>query len=67
MCLVQILYQRKRDLYRVPPEILFASRKINTSGNKAKDTRTSGNQGTRSMEAVITMKVELWVMGIAEG
>ena len=45
MCLVQILYQRKRDLYRVPPEVLFASRKINTNGNKAKDTRISGNQG----------------------
>jgi hypothetical protein len=28
----------KWDLYCVPPEVLFASRKINTSGNKAKDT-----------------------------
>jgi hypothetical protein len=25
-------------IYRVPPEVLFASRKIYTSGNKAKDT-----------------------------
>ena len=33
----------------MPPEVLFASRKINTSGNKAKDTRTSGNQGRISM------------------
>jgi hypothetical protein len=44
MCLVQILYQRKWDLYRVPPEVLFVSRKINMSENKAKDTRTSANQ-----------------------
>jgi hypothetical protein len=37
----------KRDLYHVSLDVLFASSKINTSGNKAKDTRTSGNQGTR--------------------
>jgi hypothetical protein len=35
MCLVQILYQRKWYLYRVPPEVLFASREINTSESKA--------------------------------
>ena len=28
--------------------IVFASREINTSENRAEDTRTSGNQGTRA-------------------
>jgi hypothetical protein len=42
MCLI---HERKWYLYRVPPEVVFASREINTSENKAKDTRTSGNQG----------------------
>jgi hypothetical protein len=60
------LYQRKRDLYRVPPEVRFASRKIKTSGNKAKDTeplatRVAGHMLQKLLSNDFNnMQTELW-------
>ena len=38
-------WTKQSEIYIACHQRTFASRKINTSGNKAKDTRASGNQG----------------------